>query len=140
MPATTAHDDIGPTRSVRGALVPENSRLKHIRKRMPRCAWWSARRHQCRTRRPPERTTRSGRHDQGWSTGDSATSVVGESDEEVRALEVLGEVHFDGVQIGDVDRLDQHGVLLDGELDAALEVVLVIDASQLALQLGLVIT
>ena len=52
---------------------------------------------------------------------------TGPSDEEVRALEVLGEVDLDGVEVGDVDRLDEQAVLLDGELDAALEVVLVVD-------------
>jgi len=54
------------------------------------------------------------------------------SDEQVRALEVFCKVDLDGVQVGDVDRLNQHLVLLDRQLDAALEVVLVFDTLQLA--------
>ena len=55
-----------------------------------------------------------------------------ELDEEVRALEVFGEVDLDGVQVGDVERLQPDRVLGDREFEAALEVVLVVDARQLA--------
>ena len=59
-------------------------------------------------------------------------------DEEVRPLEVFGEVDLDRVEVGDVDRLEAQLVLLDRELDAALEVVLVADTAELAQQGGLV--
>ena len=42
------------------------------------------------------------------------------SDEEVRALEVFGEVDLDGVQVGDVERLEQQAVLGDGQFETAL--------------------
>ena len=54
------------------------------------------------------------------------------SDEEVRPLEVFCEVDLDGVQVRDVERLEAHAVLGDRELETALEVVLVIDARELA--------
>src|SRR6218665_235193 len=55
----------------------------------------------------------------------------GGSDEEVRALEIFGEVDLDRVEVGDVHRLEQHAVFGDRELETALEVVLVFDALQL---------
>src|SRR5690606_5167144 len=54
------------------------------------------------------------------------------SHEEVRALQVLGEVDLHRVQVGDVHRLEQQAVLGDRQLESALEVVLVIDALELA--------
>lgn len=46
----------------------------------------------------------------------------------VRALQVFREVDLDRVEVGDVHRLDEQAVLLDRELEAALEVVLRADA------------
>ncbi|MGZ8805417.1 MAG: phosphocholine cytidylyltransferase family protein, partial [Microbacterium sp.] len=48
------------------------------------------------------------------------------SDEEVRPLEIFGEVDLDRVQVGDVERLEPHRVLFDRELQAPLEVILVV--------------
>ena len=62
----------------------------------------------------------------------SAVSLWCRSHEVVRPLEVFGEVDLDRVEVGDVHRLDEQAVLLDRELDAALEVVLVADALQVA--------
>jgi hypothetical protein len=54
------------------------------------------------------------------------------SDEEVRPLEVFGEVDLDRVEVRDVEGLEADAVLRDREFEAALEVVLVIDSRQLA--------
>ncbi|VXC05727.1 exported hypothetical protein [Microbacterium sp. 8M] len=59
-------------------------------------------------------------------------SGIGGSDEQVRPLQVLREVDLDRVQVRDVHGLEQQAVLQDRELEAALEVVLVVDALQLA--------
>src|SRR6186713_857908 len=58
---------------------------------------------------------------------------------QVCALEVLGEIDLYRVEIRNVDGLDEKAVLFDRKLDAALEVVLVVDLAQLAKQHSLVV-
>ena len=48
----------------------------------------------------------------------------------VHAVQVGLEVDLDRVQVGDVERLEAHAVAVDGQLEAALEVVLVVDPSE----------